>query len=67
MPIKAIGGYPSLVRKIEKKIPQTSLDSRGFSSSKIADIEKIMEKRRVRIIFLLLDRKQKQISLADIL
>ena len=47
-----IGGFPPIVREEDVKIGEKSLESRGFSTTNIVSINKIMDSKKKENLFI---------------
>ena len=52
MQFEPIGGFPSIIRAEDNKIPEKTLESRGFATTNIVSINNIMDSKKKENLFM---------------
>jgi hypothetical protein len=52
MQFEPVGGFPPIIREDQAKIPEKTLESRGFATTNIVSINKIMDSKKKENIFI---------------
>ena len=52
MSFEPLAGFPPIIREEDTKIPEKTLESRGFSTTNIVSINKIMDSKKKENLFI---------------